>query len=746
MLRTAIFLGLTLVFCIVLSSPIVVAQRLDSDSDTPLTPSQMHEVLGRQKAEALDRTRRVLSEAATAAAASTQTNYDVLRYDIYIRVDDTLEILHGAVGFVARATESAVSEVEVDLFSDMAVDSIVSLAGVLGYGRTGDVITVVLDRSYDIDEEFEFTIHYNGHPVEGGLQAFAFDWRAGRKVIASLSEPYFARSWWPCKDRMDDKADSFNIAIEVDTSFYVGSNGSLDSVVAASANTHTYYYTVHYPMATYLFSLAIHPYAVWSDIYVYNDDQDTMPVVHAVYPDLYSASLTSYDITPQAIGIFAEHYGEYPFVAEKYGHANFEWGGAMEHQTMTSMVGSSFGLSERVIVHELSHQWWGDMVTCESWADIWLNEGWASYSEALYYLELDGWEHYHAYMDSMAYWGSGTVYCDDTTNVWRIFNGGLSYDKGAWVVHMLRGVLGDSLFYEGLDAYYNSEYQYGALTTEKFKNLWEEATSQELDWFFDEWVFGQYYPQYRYQYAYRWDDMGIYAIYLWVSQVQTTQPQVFTMPVDFFIDYVSRPDDTLTFMVDQRGQLFRFYSPSTVANVILDPAGWILQKAYVQSWTMHVITFDADLSEGRQYVSYSDTVSVIGGSGNFTVTITAGALPDGLSIDNTGIITGAPTDTGSFTFTVDFDDNEESFRDDAQLTIHVTPTELVPGDVNFLDALVDVGDLTYLIVYLFIKGPEPPVLNQADVNTDCVIDIGDVTYLIAYLFIEGEDPLPGCVD
>jgi len=342
-LRKAIILlvpTLTLLITVILCPTSVSAEHLFDIDGVQMTPSQLHEIMAKGKAEALQRSRDA-GRLSASAAASTQTNYDVLFYDIFIRVNDTTEILYGSVGFVAKAAEPGVSEVEVDFYSGMSIDSIVSPAGILSYSRAGSVVTVVLDGTYDTDEEFEFVFYYNGHPIEGGLQAFSFGWYGGRKSIASLSEPYFARTWWPCKDRMDDKADSFKIAIEVDTLFYVASNGTLDSVVTAGANSHVYYYTEHYPMVTYLFSVAIHPFTVWTDEWIYNDGLDTMPIVHAVYPDKYSYSLGTYDVTPQALDVLSDNYGQYPFVEEKYGHANFNWGGS--HGTPDNVVDGGRG-------------------------------------------------------------------------------------------------------------------------------------------------------------------------------------------------------------------------------------------------------------------------------------------------------------------------------------------------------------------------------------------------------------------
>ncbi|MFQ6008870.1 MAG: M1 family aminopeptidase, partial [Candidatus Zixiibacteriota bacterium] len=375
-----VFLTIFTAFCIF--SSVVTADADNGPTDGEIIPaSVIHQKLAEGKVATYLNKRRALALAATEQLENTQTNYDVLFYDIYIRVDDTNEIIYGKVTFVALAAEDGVNEVQVDFFDNMTIDSIVAPSGALLYTRANNVVTVTLDATYNTGEQFDFDFWYHGHPEEGGFQAFAFDIRQGKKVISTLSEPYFARTWWPCKDRTDDKADSFNIAIEVDTVFYVGSNGTLDSIVYNGGTSNTFYYSVRYPMTTYLFSLAISEYTVWYDEWVYNNGQDTMPIVNACYPDRLADAQAGWGITPQAITIFSEQYGQYPFVQEKYGHANFEWGGAMEHQTMSSMTGSWFGFYEPVVVHELSHQWWGDMITCKGWGHIWLNEGWASYSE-----------------------------------------------------------------------------------------------------------------------------------------------------------------------------------------------------------------------------------------------------------------------------------------------------------------------------------------------------------------------------
>jgi len=738
--RLSRFIMAALLLLIVASLP---GPTLAADSDpvdwSTVPPSEIHQRLWESKVS-VQADREFLKRVATADPASTQTNYDVLFYDVFIRINDTTEVVYGDIRFVAEAVASNVSAVEVDFFANMSIDSIVAPYGPLAYSRSGDVVTVQLDSTFRAGEQIDFDFYYYGHPEEGGFQAFSFGAAYGRPVISTLSEPYFARSWWPCKDRMDDKADSFDIAVEVDTSFYVGSNGTLDSTIDNGGNTQTFHYSVRYPMATYLFSLAVSPYDVWYDEWVYNGGLDTMPIVHAVYPDLLSYSEAQFALTPNAITVFSENFGQYPYADEKYGHSLFTWSGAMEHQTMSSMAASTFGMSEPVIVHEMAHQWWGDMITCESWQDIWLNEGWASYAEALYFETIDGAAAYRSYMMGMDYTSGGTIYVQDTSQTWNIFTSRV-YDKGAWVLHMLRGVVGEELFFDGIDAWYNSEFKFKAATTEDFKNVYEAATGFELDPFFDQWIHGTYRPYYQWSMMTEPAPEGGYNMYMRVKQVQTSLPQVFDMPVDF---YFSGPNDTVTFQIDERSTRLKYHFPVNVSTVAMDPLNWVMKTQLKLSWTMFIVSLRDDLAQGQQYYPYVDTIDVRGGSVSRTWSITSGALPSGLTLNNQGVISGTSSDTGLFAFTVLVDDNSTSYFDSADFELYLAPVVVLPGDVNN-NGEVNVSDLTSLVSFLFQTGQPPLIANTADVDGSCAINVADVTYLVAYLFSGGPAPVGGCV-
>jgi hypothetical protein len=309
---------------------------------------------------------------------------------------------------------------------------------------------------------------------------------------------------------------------------------------------------------------------------------------------------------------------------------------------------------------------------------------------------------------------------------------------------MLRGVLGDSLFFAGVKAYVNSIHRHGSATTEDFKNVIESTTGVELDWFFDGWIFGTYRPNYHWSYYQEPAPGGGQNVYLRVAQTQSTNPQVFTMPIDFFFDFSSGADDTINLFVDQRAKMHKLHFPVTVNQIKLDPAGWVLKYQTEDSWQLYIITLPDEIDSAEQYAPYVDTLQARGGVGLRLWSISDGSLPSGFAINNFGVISGTTTDTGLFTFTVLVDDNSSSWFDEVEYQMYVVPAVAGPGDIDF-DGGVNVADLTFLVGYLFQGGAPPLFQNSADVDASCGVNVADVTYLVAFLYQSGSAPLPGCV-
>ncbi|MBN2519013.1 MAG: T9SS type A sorting domain-containing protein, partial [Bacteroidales bacterium] len=293
----------------------------------------------------------------------------------------------------------------------------------------------------------------------------------------------------------------------VPSGYRVASNGLL--VNETSNSLVTYHWKHRYPIAYYLIAIGITNYSVYRE-YVTLSNGVELEVLNYVYPeDADSLKNNTSQLLP-VLQFFDEKYITYPFYKEKYGHAQFTWGGAMENQTMSFM--GSFGFD--ILAHELSHQWFGNYITCATWQDIWLNEGFAKYSEALVHEHFSGNDYLNEwlikYIDYVISEEDGSVWVEDTSDASRIFNYRLSYGKGALVLHMLRWEMGDSLFFTGINNYLNDpDLAFKTATTDDLKYHLENAADTSLTEFLDDWYYGQGFPKYKI-YWYQDDEMKIY--------------------------------------------------------------------------------------------------------------------------------------------------------------------------------------------------------------------------------------------
>ncbi|MFQ6606838.1 MAG: M1 family aminopeptidase [Fidelibacterota bacterium] len=502
----------------------------------------------------------------TSTLTPEQEKIDVIYYRLYLEIVPSSHTIHGLVQATALVLDSTLSDLELDFTSSLVVSSVTLNGDTVSFTHTANQLQIPLSSSLSVGDTLMATVSYSGTPPSTGFGSFNFDSHNGQTLIWTLSEPYGARDWWPCKDDPSDKADSVDIIINLPDNLIVASNGRLESVVYPDSGLATYHWQESYPIATYLVSLAIYPYQVWYDEYV-SANNDTMPIEFYVFPDHYNNLVYNYQKTKDIIAVFAAAFGEYPFLNEKYGHAEFGWGGGMEHQTITSLGGWGTWL----IAHELAHQWWGDMVTCASFHHIWLNEGFARYGEAVWIENQQGTLAYHNYMMSVAYYGPGTIYVENPSSTSAIFNGDLSYNKASWVLHMLRHVMGDSLFFEGLKTY-GETFKYQSAVTEDFQGVMEAVSGKDLSTFFQQWIYDEGHPKYRVG----WEQVGD-SLLVSVEQEQTVGP-VFTMPIDL---QINGTDTTFTVVIENN-QAFQLYvvelpAGKQVTALLLDPDDWILK-------------------------------------------------------------------------------------------------------------------------------------------------------------------------
>ncbi|QMW03513.1 M1 family aminopeptidase [Spirosoma foliorum] len=519
---------------------------------------------------------------------------DVTYYGLDLHLTTTPANLRGAATITLKSTVATLNSFFLDLNSTTAttgeglrVDSVKMGNQKLTFQHAQNKLTITPSQPLATGQALTITVFYQGVPNSSAQGSFKFDKHetTSDPVIWSLSEPYGAPDWFPCRDTPADKADSSSVRITAPAQFVSVSNGKLVSTTSNADGTKTYFWKNSYPIAQYLISIAVSNYAQYDTPFTYGSQ--TMPVTHYIYPENLASVQNNLALTPSMLQLFTNRFGPYPFLREKYGHAQFAYGnGGMEHQTITSMEIRS--LIPTVIAHELAHQWFGDKITCRDWQNIWLNEGFASYGEAVYTESVGGQAGYQSYMNtfmSAARLATGSIYVQDISNVNNIFNTNRTYAKGAVVLHMLRGIVGDSTFYRTLRTYAATPaLAYNTAVTEDFQAVAQQVSGKDLAYFFKQWIYGEGYPTYK---ATITGGGKSVTVRLQQSNTKSTNPASFTMPVQMLVQSAAG-DTTVTVFNDQADQTFTVSGKGVVTNVVIDPNNWILKT--VESTTNSIVT------------------------------------------------------------------------------------------------------------------------------------------------------------
>lgn len=391
-----------------------------------------------------------------------------------------------------------VDSIAFDLKEQLTVDSVLVAGMTASFERRGDRVFVFKDAKWNAGSIDSFVVYYRGNPasIPGGWGAYTYDNHATGPIIHTLSQPYGAPFWWPCKQSLTDKIDSIDILVETHKDFKVGSNGLIVSDREMSPSSHLIHWRHRFPVVTYLVAIAVTNYSEFTDYAHFAGRNDSLPVLNYVFPQFEASSRQEAKGVLPMLRLFDSLFIPYPYPSEKYGHAQFTWGGGMEHQTMSFMVNFSYDL----MAHEVAHQWFGNMVTCGSWNDLWLNEGYATYLTALCYEFLQSEDAFKFQMRAMrnaiVARDDGSVKPKDTTQVNVLFNGRLTYRKGAWLLHMLRDEMGDSAFFQGCrDFLTGGNRAFAFSTTSEFQRVMEDASGHDLNWFFKQWYEGEGHPE-----------------------------------------------------------------------------------------------------------------------------------------------------------------------------------------------------------------------------------------------------------
>lgn len=499
-------------------------------------------------------------------------DWDLTFNSLNLTIDPAEFYISGIVYFEFLSNIDGLNTVIIDLNNELSVKSITSGTANCKFSHSENIVRIDLPSALNKNEKGSFVVKYEGEPNSGGIGSYISEILSdGTPVTYTLSEPYGAKDWWPCKQSLKDKIDSIDIIVTTPLKYRTASNGLL--VSDSTANTkRTCHWKHRHPIATYLVFFSSTDYDVYSEQATLTDGTN-VEILNYVYQSSSEYARKMTPVTKDYIQFFSKKFIDYPFKNEKYGHAQFGWGGGMEHQTMSSMGDFSEGL----ISHELAHQWFGDYITCGSWNEIWINEGFATFLEAMTYEEFfpESWPYWKRYIiESVTSEPGGSVYCNEVSDIDRIFDGRLSYNKGSYVLQMLRGQLGEAVFFDGMKKYLTDpRVTNGFATTDLFRENMELAADTTLTEFFKDWIYGEGYPKYTTTWSSKNNLIDINII----QKPSISGGPFFEMKVPVTV-YKNGNSETFWLMNTQTPQAFTVNTFEKPDSVVFDEENWILCK------------------------------------------------------------------------------------------------------------------------------------------------------------------------
>jgi aminopeptidase N len=499
-------------------------------------------------------------------------NFDVNYYRCEWEVDPAVRYIKGAVTVYFKMNAASAS-ITLDLMNTLTVDSIKNNGAQISFLQTSNTLDVNFATTISAGAIDSVSIWYKGIPANTGFGSFIQDVHGGTPVMWTLSESYGSRDWWPCKNGINDKADSIDVFITHPDIYKAASNGLLQSEIPIIGNRITTHWKHRYPIASYLVCMAVTNYVTFNNSVMLGTTN--LPMLTYCYPENLAVWQTNTPKVLEAMQLFHNNFSPYPFINEKYGHVQFGWGGGMEHQTATFIVNTG----ESLMAHELGHQWFGDKITCNSWEDIWLNEGFATYLAA-FHMETkypaNTLANRAGVINNITSQPGGIVKVQDTTNLNQIFNGRLSYNKGSYLLFMLRFILGDNVFLSGLRRYQQDPLlAYGNATTADLKRNLEAESGKDLTYFFDQWYTGQGYPSYQVQ----WNVLDNNCVNINLSQTTSVPASVpfFKLPVQLTFKNATQ-EKTVILDNISNGENFVRSLGFVADTVLVDPQLWLVTK------------------------------------------------------------------------------------------------------------------------------------------------------------------------
>ncbi len=511
------------------------------------------------------------------------SKYDVKFYHISLEVSNVSTWIEGFTTVQVEALDE-MDTIVFQLLDPMEITGI-EADGIenSGYIHRNDAVYIPVSQSRG--STFSVTVYYKGDAGQNrgffaGITS-AYDNTNKQYVTYTLSEPLNARDWFPVKQVLTDKADSVWVDLTCDKGLLAGSNGLLREIEDLPGGKHKLKWRSYYPIAYYLISFAVADYRDYSFYAPLSGPDDSVLVQNFIYDDdeYFSNWKSRIDATGDMITLFSELVTDYPFSKEKYGHSVAPLGGGMEHQTMTTLSNFNFTL----VAHELAHMWFGDNVTCGTWQDIWINEGFASYFEYLALDALYGKQNASDWMEyamNTALQENGSVYVplEDAENEFRVFDYGLSYKKGAVLLHMIRYVLDNDGQFFGVLKSYSEKFTGKHATAAQFREVLDSISGIDFSCFFDQWYYGKGHPVFYLSWTSKNDTLYIQSL----QESSSEETPLFRTPFDLEIQTMDG-DQRIRLYQDRNEQLFTIPFASYITKIVFDPDKKLLAKGSVIS-------------------------------------------------------------------------------------------------------------------------------------------------------------------
>lgn len=499
-----------------------------------------------------------------------QSNYDVFFYGLDIHLTNLNTDIEGKCR-IGLSIIKPYDTLKINFGNNLKAGKIHVNGNKVKFKHKNSVLSIPVS-DWTVGDDIYVDVWYYGN-AGSQKDAKALYNKANRygRFTYSLTEPYSAKYLYPCKEVLTDKADSVYVFVTAPKKLKVGAPGVLTEIISVDRKNDKYCWKSRYPTAYYLVSVALGKYTEYISSVKLPGVDTEMPVVNYIYDSdqYFEYNKDEIDATNELLRIFSEKFGTYPFYKEKYGHCVVPYGGGMEHQTMTT-IGY---FDTELVAHELAHQWFGNFVTCDKWNDIWVNEGFASYSEYIAYQELGmdskarAWLDYAMQLTKEYYHGSVYVPDKDLDKSDRIFDYRLSYKKGAVILHMIRYELNnDELFFKILREFL-LEHSFGNASANDFKLHLENLSGKEFDTFFEEWYFGHGYPLLKVQWKQVKDTLYI------ENNQSTTAPEetsFFHLNLQYKIS-TTTSDTTIIHKVQTDSDTLKVLIPDKVKKVEVDP-------------------------------------------------------------------------------------------------------------------------------------------------------------------------------